>query len=299
MIKMEIKRGKDGMKSQQFNQQVGATAGCTTLRLLLDTIPQDMKTSKHGVRGDAWFGSIKTANEIGLRGHEAVLQIKQYHSLFPKEFIASVLKDAPGGVYIALEGVTKDEIKLVAVGYRYSQKTTLHFVATRNAGSTALGEPYHMKYTDNYGNVCTRYIDRPQIVSNFFGSSNVIDTHNQLRQNCIRLEKKWITRDPYFRLSTTMTGINVTDAYLLANFHKVINCSAVTDDDETEKIGIKRFAGILAFQLIEMGKKLASGPLKFLEEDVIEVTVPIVVDGKTDLSSPSFPGSSKEVKTVI
>ena len=105
MRKMEIQRGKDGMKSQQFNQQVGATAGCT-LRLLLGTIPHDAGPSKHGIRADAWFGSIKTANEVGLRGHDAVLQIKQYHSLFPKEFIESVLKDAPGGVHILLEGTT-------------------------------------------------------------------------------------------------------------------------------------------------------------------------------------------------
>jgi hypothetical protein len=41
--KIETQRGKEGIKSEQFNQQVGATAGCT-LRLLLDTIPQDLKT---------------------------------------------------------------------------------------------------------------------------------------------------------------------------------------------------------------------------------------------------------------
>jgi hypothetical protein len=295
---MEIQRGKEGMKMQQFNSQVGATAGCT-LRALLGTIPPDEKDKRFGIRGDAWFGSVRAANEVALRGQEAVFQIKTYHASFPKDFIVAALKDAPGGVYVALEGVTKDEIELVAIGYRYSRKTTLHFVATKNAGSTALGDPYHMKYTDTYGNVCTRYVDRPQIVSNFFGSSNAIDTHNQLRQDCIRLEKKWITRDPYFRLATTMIAINVTDAYLLANFHKVINYSPTSDDDETEKIGIKRFAGILAFQLIEMGKKLASGPLKFLEEDVIEVKVPILIDGKTDFSSPTFQESSTEVKTLI
>jgi hypothetical protein len=27
--RMEIKRGKDGMKNMQFNEEVGATAGCT------------------------------------------------------------------------------------------------------------------------------------------------------------------------------------------------------------------------------------------------------------------------------
>jgi hypothetical protein len=53
---MEIQREKEGMKSQQFNAQVGA--GCT-LRLLLNTIPPQMVGVKHGIRGDAWFGSSK------------------------------------------------------------------------------------------------------------------------------------------------------------------------------------------------------------------------------------------------
>jgi hypothetical protein len=215
----EIQQGKDGMKMQQFNNQVGATAGCT-LRALLGTIPPDEKDKRFGIRGDAWFGSVRAANEVALGGQEAGFQIKTYHSSFPKDFIEATLKDAPGGVYVPLEGVTKDEIKLVAIGYRYSRKTILHFVDTRNAGSTALG--------------------------------------------------------------ATMIAINVTDTYLLANYHKLINYSPTSDDDKTEKIGIKRFAGILAFQLIEMGKKLTSGPLKFLEEDVIEVKTPFLVDGKTD-----------------
>ena len=154
------------MRSKEFNSQVGATAGCT-LRLLLGTIPKDIDPYKHGIRADAWFGSIKTANEIGLRGHDAVLQIKQYHSLFPKEFIKSALKDAPGGVHILLEGVTKDEVTLVAMGYRYSQKTILFFVFTKSAGSSKPGDPYQMKYTDSFGNICTRYVDRPQVISNF------------------------------------------------------------------------------------------------------------------------------------
>jgi hypothetical protein len=37
---MEIQRGKEGMKSQKFNKEIGATASCT-LRLLLNTIPQE------------------------------------------------------------------------------------------------------------------------------------------------------------------------------------------------------------------------------------------------------------------
>jgi len=116
--------------------------------------PQDEQ--KHGIRADAWFGSVKTASEVALRGHDAVFQVKQNHLLFPKDFIESALKDAPGGVHIALEGTTRDEVQLIALGYRYSRKTILFFVLTKNAGTTQLGKPYHMKYTDSYGNVCTR-----------------------------------------------------------------------------------------------------------------------------------------------
>jgi hypothetical protein len=63
------------------------------------------------------FGSIHTANEVGLCGHEGIFQVKQYHSLFPKEFMENALKDAPGGIHI-LEGTTRDEVRLVAIGYQ-------------------------------------------------------------------------------------------------------------------------------------------------------------------------------------
>jgi hypothetical protein len=92
-----------------------------------------------------------------------------------------------------------------------------------------------MKYTDIYGNICTRYVDHPQVISNFFAGSNVIDTHNQLRQDSLKLEKKWVTQNPWFRLATTLVGINVTDAFLLCNYHQVLNCSKRSDDDQEKK----------------------------------------------------------------
>jgi len=176
---MEIQQGKEVMKNAQFNAAVGSTTGCT-LRLLLNSITQDEQELKHCIQDDAWFGSVCTANEVGVHGHEGGFQVKQYASLFPKAFIEEALKDAPGGVYIVLEGTTRDEVKLVAIGYRYSRKTIPFFVLTENAGRTDAGTPYEMKYTDSYGNVCARSVDRPDIISKFFQSSNIIDTHNQL-----------------------------------------------------------------------------------------------------------------------
>jgi hypothetical protein len=83
------------MKSQKFNKEIGATAGCT-LQLLLNTTPQEKEGLRHDIRGDAWFGCVRTANEVALRGHNGVFHIKQYHASFPKDYIEEALKEAPG-----------------------------------------------------------------------------------------------------------------------------------------------------------------------------------------------------------
>jgi hypothetical protein len=125
-----------------------------------------------------WFsqGSNSTCPE---RGQGCVL----------KRFIEDSLKDAPGGVWIVLQS-THQGVPLVAIGYRYSTRTTLHFVATKDAGSTCKGNPYHMKYTDDWGNVHINDVDRPNIISKFFETSNMIDKHNQACQAELALETK-------------------------------------------------------------------------------------------------------------
>jgi hypothetical protein len=110
-----------------------------------------------------------------------MLQIKTGHGLYLKNYIETVLEGAPGGVWIVLEAVYQGA-PLVAIGYRYSTWTTLFFIATKNAGSTRSGSPYHMKYTDDWGNIHSQDVERPQILSQFFECSNAIDKHNQALQ---------------------------------------------------------------------------------------------------------------------
>jgi hypothetical protein len=181
-----------------------------------------------------------------MHGSEALRLLMRLHYEDTKQYSKSnktthcspriLLKShSSGGVHIALEGTTKDEVELIALGYRYSRKTILFFVLTKNAGTTQLGKPYHMKYTDSYGNVCTRYVDRPEVMSNYFAHSNTIDVHNQLRQDSLKLKKKWIMQEPFFCLGTTMIGINITNTYLLANYHGVINVSKIGNEEKASK----------------------------------------------------------------
>jgi hypothetical protein len=96
-------------KNIQFNATVGSTTGCT-FRSLLNSITQEEQELKHFFQGDAWFGSVHTANKWTWEG----FQVKQYASLFPKEFFEDALKAAPRGVQIVLERTTTDEVKLVS-----------------------------------------------------------------------------------------------------------------------------------------------------------------------------------------
>ena len=117
------------------------------------------------------------------------LQVKNNSALYPKEYISTQLKDAPGGTHIVLKGTGPKGTPLMAIGYRYSSKSILYFVATQDAGSTRKGKPYEMKYVDSYENVCVRYVDRPQVISDYFIDSNVIDTANHVRQYELALQK--------------------------------------------------------------------------------------------------------------
>ncbi len=67
-----------------FNSAVGVTVGCT-FRACLGTIPVQEKKKTFGIRGDAWFGNVRAANEVGTRGHTGVFQVKTYHALYLNE----------------------------------------------------------------------------------------------------------------------------------------------------------------------------------------------------------------------
>jgi hypothetical protein len=160
------------------------------------------------------------------------------------------LKEAPGGCWITMKGKPPHGTDLLAIGYKYNIKRVLTFFATSVTRSTKAGTPYDMHVCDSYNNVCIRKVDRPAIVSQFFDYSNCIDSHNHLCQFELALEKRWFTRDPLFRLHTTLTGMTVTDVWRLSQYHKLI--TNAKDEDDTNMLTIKEYTGVLAKQLIKI-----------------------------------------------
>jgi hypothetical protein len=62
-----------------------------------------------------------------------------------------------------------------------------------------------------------------------------------LHQDSLKLEKKWVTQNPWFRLATTLIGITVTDTFLLCNYHhKVIN-GGTSENQEYDLVLCRNF----------------------------------------------------------
>jgi hypothetical protein len=112
-----------------------------------------------------------------------------------------------------------------------------------------------MKYTDSYGNTCTRHVEWPDAIAQFFAPSNVIDISFD--------REKWLTKNAYFYLSTTIIGINVTEAYHLANYHGAINYSGGGTGEK--KFSIQYFACILSNQLIKNAERWGSVDKDFFQ----------------------------------
>ncbi len=74
---------------------------CNRRGLPEETIAETDNDFTHKICGDAWFDSVKTAQELLICGFE---YIKQYHSLYPKECMEEATMVAPGTVVIVLEG---------------------------------------------------------------------------------------------------------------------------------------------------------------------------------------------------
>jgi hypothetical protein len=142
--------GQGKMKDKQYNREIGATAGCTLCMLEAshdDGLP-------HGLKGDAWFGSVWAAMSVAPKGHEEVFQVKWNKGLCPKDYIEKALEDALVGVKTVLSGIAPHGIPLIALGCHYSRKTALLFVMTSKTGNTTAGNSYIMTYTDCFGNLC-------------------------------------------------------------------------------------------------------------------------------------------------
>ncbi len=258
---LDLDRGAEGNKTLPYFKELGATASCCK-RLVEGMSQMAADACNELVIADSWFGNMKSLRTLtepepitGQR-RDVIFCIKQGYSLFPKQELKDLLKTAPPGCHAIFRGVDKlSRQNLWAIGWKFNSNKVMTFLATDRAGSIAPSpNPYKIRFPDQYGNLRFRNIPRPGIVNLYYQYNNKIDVHNNFRQNFLGLEKKWITLNPYFRMLTTIIGVDVVDCYYLALHHNLmapLRNSTVGGAPPS----IQQFAGVLSTQLLALANR--------------------------------------------
>jgi hypothetical protein len=168
------------------------------------------------VGGDAWFGSVMTCVEVWKRfGVYSTFIIKNNSNMFPMQQMFAVLKarygNKPAGHWVVFQTEISG-LKLFALAYAWSQRSVAYMVSS--CGKTTSHElKYLTHFEDEFGNVQFKEIERPSVAHFLFEYLPLIDEHNKQRQSILNLERCWLTKDPWFRLLTTVLGMSVVDCH--------------------------------------------------------------------------------------
>ena len=153
--------------------------------------------------------------------------------------------DNPAGHWVVMRAVIGG-VKLFALAFAWSKSGVSYFISTCGKTSPA-SVMYDTHFEDDFGNIQSRQINRPDIVHFLFEVLPLIDEHNKQRQSILALEKCWPTRDCWFRLLVTVTGMCVVDFLnLYRNIKLGEGCSVPTNDYfEVDKMDIRKFSDLL------------------------------------------------------
>ena len=169
------------------------------------------------VGGDAWFGSIPCAVKLKNKfGVFSTFIIKQNLQYCPLQVIQQIMQarnknGRRAGRHVVMKA-TIAGVDLFLLAYAWSNKRAAYLIST--CGTTVQHEtPYRSNFTDDFGNVTFKDIPRPSIAHFYFELCPLIDNHNKDRQGILGLEDCWPTKNPWFRLVTTLIGMSVVDLH--------------------------------------------------------------------------------------
>jgi hypothetical protein len=226
MVALEIQEGSAPMRSKAFCDQYQSHIAIS-LRLLQTA---GLLNSWRVLIADAAFGSVSACKALLHHGMLSMLIVKQSHSMFPLKSIRDWAKTKSPKLNPEHKGstliysATVDEHRIAAIGFMHQNVRTI----VSSYGNTAAGrhvlEERKALVTDAQGqhNVVTEHhrIPCPTNVADMIAGFGAIDQHNALRQGILKLEYQKKTFHWWKRVSTTIDGMNITDAYKIFCFEK-------------------------------------------------------------------------------
>jgi hypothetical protein len=216
MIYIELHEEKKRQHSKEFHDMVGETCA-VGMRLV-----KNWFGSGRTVIADSWFSSVKLLIQLADRGLHFMGLVKQNHALFPKHHLATwgegkLDGEAPvRGDSILYSSPIDENSKMYALGYKsHKPKYILSNRGTTLPAPDLVLTRHKIKEVNGVCELDERSysIKVPQMVHMFFEYFNAVDSHNQLRQGSLAMERNWLTHTWWHRVFATILGITVVDAY--------------------------------------------------------------------------------------
>ena len=122
---------------------------------------------------------------------------------------------------------------------------------------------YRSKFEDDWGNVEVKELNRPKICHYLYEFLPLIDEHNKQRQSILSIERKWATKNCWFRLLTSVLGFSVVDMHrwyrnlkeadesraIIQRRRSSLRDYALFELEKDNEIQIKKFSDILCANL--------------------------------------------------
>jgi hypothetical protein len=228
------------------------------------------------VGGDAWFGSIPCVVELKNRLNVySTFIIKQNVQYCPLDVIKRILqsrnkKGNRSGRHVVMKANISG-VDLFLLAYAWSNKRAAYIVSS--CGTTVMHEiPYRSHFTDDYGNVTFKEIPRPSIAHFYFELCPLVDNHNKDRQGILGLEDCWPTKNPWFRLVTTLIGMSVVDLHRWDRNKRSGGKPfdwLKADEDRPEFLKVRSMANLIA-------RGLRKHDMKYYTEENPRASVPMI-----------------------
>ena len=74
---------------------------------------------------------MKAEETMTLVGDHEIVVVKTNHARCPKTWTEEKMHNFPSVTWIVFEGLTKKEVDLLTIGYRYNKLTILTFAVTK------------------------------------------------------------------------------------------------------------------------------------------------------------------------
>ena len=199
--------GTEGLAHMEDESCLGDAMGATQSCVLRHTTKHDVGAH---LLGDSWFAGVRSAVEMKSKyGCDWTGIVKVNKMGFPYKALLEASLNLGRGKWVAFTAEV-DGVTLYALAYKYSLSSPPNLVLS-TCGTTVCTRPYTSSYSDENG---TRHVAshrRPDMISDYFDGSTIIDDKNKERQAHLAVEDAWPTKDCYFKIMCAMAGSHVVD----------------------------------------------------------------------------------------